>query len=108
MHRIMQRLLLVTLGIVVVGSMSEGRSLQQMQIANAPAANLISAGLFAIQSDPNGTATALADSMPYFSLRSLIGMCQHHIHGGIQLLQSLFYTQLYSRSLLRKYVSRLL
>jgi len=64
MHSIMQRLLLVTLGIVLVGSMSEGRSLQQMQIANAPAADLISAGLFAIQSDPNGTATALADSRP--------------------------------------------
>ena len=31
------------------------------QIANAPAADLISAGLTAIQSDPNGTATALAN-----------------------------------------------
>ena len=62
-------LLLAALGAVLLSSVSGTRSLNQ--IANAPAADLISAGLNAIQSDPNGTATALANSTPY----TLITLC---------------------------------
>ena len=54
-------LLLATIGAVILSSASGTRSLQQFSVANAPAADLISAGLTAIQSDPNGTATALAN-----------------------------------------------
>ncbi|CAL5221228.1 g3380 [Coccomyxa viridis] len=57
----MKVLLLATIGAVILSSASGTRSLQQFSIANAPAADLISAGLTAIQSDPNGTATALAN-----------------------------------------------
>ncbi len=69
----MKGLLLATLGAVLLSSVSGTRSLRQ--IANAPAADLISAGLNAIQSDPNGTATALANSTPIRSSPSAASVC---------------------------------
>lgn len=81
-------LLLATIGAVILSSVSGTRSLQQFSIANAPAADLISAGLTAIQSDPKGTATALANCTPYaltnLPLQPSIALVCYYYHVAMQ------------------------
>ena len=57
----MHRVFPVVLGLVFISSVSCSRSLQQSPSPSPSAGDYINAGLNAIQSDPNGTATALAN-----------------------------------------------
>ena len=59
MHKVFQ----VVVVLVFISSVSCSRSLQQSPSPSPSAGDYINAGLNAIQSDPNGTATALANRM---------------------------------------------